>query len=254
MKNTIKRIAIITDIHGNAQALSEVVSDIKSNSVDSIICLGDIATLGPSPRETIEIVRELNCPCLIGNHEEALFAPDKSAQFDLKSEMLRDTIYWCLSKLTPNDMSFLKRSVNNLKVELPNGKIMLCYHGSIKSSTDSISPKTPDEQLDSLIEFNNALGVAIGGHTHFQMFRKYRDVAIVNPGSVGCAFRTPSFSPPAPSFNPVAEYAIVECSDNSFSVNLKTVEYDVERFIALIRNSGSPLMPWWEEEFTRMGM
>lgn len=248
------RIAIITDIHGNAQALSEVISDINNNVVDSIICLGDIATLGPSPRETIEIVRGLNCPCIIGNHEEALFSPEKSAEFDLKSEMLRDTIYWCLGKLTPNDMLFLKKSITSLKIELPNNKLMLCYHGSVNSSTESISPKTSDEQLDCLIDFDDTLGVAVGGHTHFQMLRKYRDVIIINPGSIGCAFRTPSFTPPAPSFNPLAEYAIVECTDTTLSVNLKSLEYDVNKFVTLIRSSDIPLKVWWEKEFRRLGL
>lgn len=248
------RIAIISDIHGNAQALSEVVADINNSTIDSIICLGDIATLGPSPHETIEILKSLNCPCIIGNHEEALFSPEKSEEFDLKGEMLKDTIHWCLEKLTDNDMIFLKKSVTSIEVELPNNKTMFCFHGSKNSSIESITPETPNNQLDSMIDFNNTLGIAVGGHTHFQMLRKYRDVIIVNPGSVGCAFTTPSFMPPAPSFNPLAEYAIVECTETKVSVKLKSIEYDLDKFVELVRNSGIPLKPWWEDEFSRLGL
>ena len=248
------KIAIISDIHGNAQALSEVVSDINDSATDCIICLGDIATLGPSPNETIEILRDLDCPCILGNHEEALFSPEKSAEFDLKGEMLSDTIYWCLEKLTPSNIRYLKKSVTSLSLKLPNNKTMLCYHGSVNSTIDSITPDTPEEQLDSLIDFNDTLGLAVGGHTHFQMLRKYKDVLIVNPGSVGCAFTVPSFTPPAPSFNPLAEYAIIECTEKKISVDLKSLDYDVAKFVSLVRHSDSPLKVWWEEEFFRLGL
>lgn len=60
LENRMK-IAIISDIHGNATALDAVLSDIKNAVVDKIVCLGDALTLGPSPRETLETLRHLNC-------------------------------------------------------------------------------------------------------------------------------------------------------------------------------------------------
>lgn len=250
--NSLKRIALISDIHGNVPALAAVLSDIRSNSVDSIICLGDIATLGPAPSETMEMIRDLDCPCIIGNHEEALLAPEKMDEFDIKGAMLHDTIYWCLGKLKPEDILFLKKFPPTLTASLTNEMSMLCYHGTPKSSTAPILPTTPNDQLDLLIDFNKSTKVTVGGHTHFQMLRKHKDTIIINTGSVGCAFVNPTLSPPAPSLLPVAEYVIVECNKEKISVELKSINYDFNEFKIMVRNSDIPLKDWWQHEFQRI--
>ncbi|MFQ5731939.1 MAG: metallophosphoesterase family protein [Planctomycetaceae bacterium] len=68
--------AIISDIHGNLEALQEVLADIKSQDIEEVYCLGDIVGYGPNPRECIELVRESCAICLLGNHDQgALFDP-----------------------------------------------------------------------------------------------------------------------------------------------------------------------------------
>ena len=68
--------AIISDIHGNLDALQAVMADIQSQRVDEVYCLGDIVGYGPNPRECLEIVMQLNC-CILGNHDlGALFDPE----------------------------------------------------------------------------------------------------------------------------------------------------------------------------------
>ena len=47
------KIAIISDIHGNMQALESILNDIKSQNCDRIFCLGDLAMAGPEPDKTI---------------------------------------------------------------------------------------------------------------------------------------------------------------------------------------------------------
>ena len=59
------RIAIISDIHGNMVALSAVLEDIKAKNVDKILCLGDVATLGPEPNAVIKMLKKLGCPCIM---------------------------------------------------------------------------------------------------------------------------------------------------------------------------------------------
>ena len=56
------RYAFISDIHGNLQSLELVLADIKQVQVDQIVCLGDVASLGPQPREVIARLRELQTP------------------------------------------------------------------------------------------------------------------------------------------------------------------------------------------------
>lgn len=68
--------AIISDIHGNLEALEAVLADIKSKPVEEIYCLGDVVGYGPNPCECIDKVMELDV-CLLGNHDQAaLFDPE----------------------------------------------------------------------------------------------------------------------------------------------------------------------------------
>ncbi|MEO6600819.1 MAG: metallophosphoesterase family protein, partial [Polyangiaceae bacterium] len=64
------RVALISDLHGNELAFNAVLADIARQGVDQIICLGDVATLGPRPRDVLGRLAELRCVCILGNHDE----------------------------------------------------------------------------------------------------------------------------------------------------------------------------------------
>ncbi len=251
--NDVTRIALISDIHGNAPALRAVLSDIKNNSIDSVVFLGDLATLGPAPTETIKMIKDLGCPCIIGNHEEALFEPKRANDFSIKEPVLHDAIHWCLSKLSAEDLLFLKSFRKTSLVPLSHNEGLLCYHGSPKSSIEAILPTTPNHILDQLFDFDTSIKVAVGGHTHFQMLRKYKETLIINPGSVGMAFRNPASSPQAPTLLPVAEYAILTYNKGNISVAFKSIHYDTEALKTMLQNSDMPLRDWWLGEVERMG-
>ena len=69
--------AIISDIHGNLEALEAVLADIDSREISEIYCLGDIIGYGPNPRECIDLVRKSCQKSLLGNHDQAaLFDPE----------------------------------------------------------------------------------------------------------------------------------------------------------------------------------
>ncbi|HRU38854.1 MAG TPA: metallophosphoesterase family protein [Candidatus Goldiibacteriota bacterium] len=66
------RYAVISDVHSNYEALKAVLDYLKSNPVDTIVCLGDITGYGASPRECIaEIRAQKNMVCLAGDHDLA---------------------------------------------------------------------------------------------------------------------------------------------------------------------------------------
>ena len=68
--------ALISDIHGNVEALRAVLDDIKSLGIEEIYCLGDIIGYGPNPCECIDLVMECTA-CILGNHDQAaLFDPE----------------------------------------------------------------------------------------------------------------------------------------------------------------------------------
>ncbi len=69
--------AIISDIHGNLEALQGVLAHIDSQGIKDIFCLGDIIGYGPNPCECLDLVIERSSVCLLGNHDQgAMFDPE----------------------------------------------------------------------------------------------------------------------------------------------------------------------------------
>lgn len=63
------RIALLSDIHANLHALEAVLHDSADRDADSLVCLGDIVGYGAQARECTELLRRLNCGCIMGNHD-----------------------------------------------------------------------------------------------------------------------------------------------------------------------------------------
>ncbi|MCE9573069.1 MAG: metallophosphoesterase [Deltaproteobacteria bacterium] len=68
------RIALISDLHANLVALDAVLADIAARGADQVVCLGDVATLGPHPREVLDRLRALDGPAILGNRRGRLRA------------------------------------------------------------------------------------------------------------------------------------------------------------------------------------
>lgn len=68
------KTAIISDIHGNLEALEAVLADIAAFKPGRIVCLGDLVGYGPDPETVVSRVAELGITCLLGNHEAAMFS------------------------------------------------------------------------------------------------------------------------------------------------------------------------------------
>lgn len=90
--------ALISDIHGNIEALTAVVADIQSQDISEVFCLGDVIGYGPNPCECIDKVMELTKMCILGNHDQgALFDPEG---FSSGAER---AIFWTRSQLERNN-------------------------------------------------------------------------------------------------------------------------------------------------------
>ena len=64
------RIALISDIHGNGEALRTVLKDIHKIGYDNIICLGDVVEGGPENDSVCDMLRDHGIACVLGNHDE----------------------------------------------------------------------------------------------------------------------------------------------------------------------------------------
>lgn len=98
------KIAVITDIHGNFEALEGVLAEVRLAGADRIICLGDVVGYGPQPRECIELLLNEASVILLGNHDAA--AVDLAAAADF-NENARAAVEWTNSVLSDGDRDFL---------------------------------------------------------------------------------------------------------------------------------------------------
>jgi predicted phosphodiesterase len=72
----VEKRAIISDVHGNLEALDAVLEDIRNQGISTVYCLGDIVGYGPNPCECIDRAMGLQLNVL-GNHDQAaLFDPE----------------------------------------------------------------------------------------------------------------------------------------------------------------------------------
>jgi putative phosphoesterase len=241
------RIALISDIHGNHIALEAVLADIQAQHADQVVCLGDVATIGLQPKKTLDTLRELDCVCIIGNHEGALLDPARVLDFQIATHLL-PTIEWCLQAMSPEDFDFLRSFRPTCELNLGSAVSMLCFHGSSRSSTDLILSTTSEETLDTLFEGQSS-EILAGGHAHIQMFRRRGRQVILNPGSVGNAFLRAFTTGSVPKLLPWAEYAIISVENGGCSVDLRRVRFDTQAILRLARTSDNPSREWWLNQF-----
>jgi len=99
------RIAIISDIHSNLEALQKALELIEKKRVDQIVCLGDLVGYGANPNECIELTRKHTSHILLGNHDQAAFDLSQTEHFNRHA---RTAAYWTNQTLTEANLEFLK--------------------------------------------------------------------------------------------------------------------------------------------------
>jgi len=232
------RVALISDIHGNQIALRAVLADIARLRVDEIVCLGDVATLGPRPRAVIEILRESGCACIMGNHDEFLVDPTLLRTYSEQREVI-DAVEWCRSELCADDLEFVRGFERTREIRLADRATLLLFHGSPRSHMDDLLETTAPAALDHFLAGERATVMA-GGHTHVQMLRQHRGTLLVTPGSVGLPFKE-YVAGRAPTVLAHAEYATIEAADGGISVSLRRVPLDRDSLRAAAAASHIPL-------------
>jgi predicted phosphodiesterase len=239
------RLALIADIHGNLPALDAVLEEIDQEGIDQLVCLGDVA-LGPQPVETVERLRELGCPVVMGNWDAWVFEPMPSLDGDL-GRVLADLRAWSNEQLSPEHRSYVLGFERSLKVALGRRRNLFAFHGSPRSFEDQILATTPDREVKDMLDGHDELVLA-GGHTHFQLFRRFGESVIANPGSVGLPFRRGETG--VMPISPWAEYGVVESEGGRLSVELRRTPFDIQGFLDVMRRSGMPHADWWAELWT----
>jgi putative phosphoesterase len=171
------KITIISDIHGNLDALSRLPKDY-----DELWVLEDLANYGPQPAEVVDWVRSKAAIVVRGNHDHALgFGEDprcSPAFRQMAAEMQKVTD----SKLSAEKKLYLRELPMSLRFSRANATIFLCHatpsdplYGYCEASEDRWISESAKVSTDFLI----------AGHTHVPFVREIGNCTAANPGSLG---------------------------------------------------------------------
>ncbi len=232
------RVALISDLHANVVALDAVLADIARVGHDQIICLGDVATLGPEPNVLLERLDRLGCLSILGNHDEFLL-DEQLIHTYTEAPIVIEAVDWCRHRMSGAELGLLRRFVDKAEIALSDTVKLLVFHGSPRSHMENLLATTPAEQLDTCLGEHRATVLA-GGHTHLQLLRQHRGMLLCNPGSVGMPFES-FVNGRAPTLLPHAEYASVEAVGDQPVVTLRRVAIDRDAVRRAVSPSTNPL-------------
>lgn len=244
------RIALISDIHGNLFALETVLRELAQEHIDQMVCLGDVAALGPQPREVLDRLRALNCPVILGNTDAWLLTPQVPPEVAAAhSRATYEITVWCTEQLSSEDRDYIHTFPPTLELPLDEGRTLLCYHGSPRSFDDVIAAITPEATVKRMLAGNSA-AVMAGGHTHIQMIRRYEDSHIVNIGSIGLP-GVNAGSPELPMNHNVswAEYAVLSVERGRLSIDLRRTPLDIATMLHEAQRTSMPHLDWWTQKW-----
>lgn len=231
------KYGLISDIHGNLEALKAVLGALAEEDPDAYLCIGDIVGYGANPKECIEIVRSLKPEVSIaGNHEWGVLG---SLDLDYFSEYAREAINWTKNILSPGEIKYFK----SLQL-VGSGKNMTLVHGSLEDPKEFyyIFDAAGAEGTIKLLKtqlcfvghshvpgifcFDGRIFSAIGGfRAKLAPDKKY----VINIGSVG----------QPRDGDPRASFAVYDESEGS--VEIRRVSYDIEEAQRKILRAGLPM-------------
>lgn len=167
------KIAIVSDIHANIEALEAVLDLCEQKGVKQYICLGDVIGYGPNPIEVSKIAQEKFQVCLRGNHEEAMvtgkhrFNPYAAYAIDWTRQQVNSmTSQTTFGRSVSNTMKWYQdRQTFSL-----NNK-MLMVHGSIYDPVHDYvdEPENPieaEQMIETLQRDFSGFDLCFAGHNH----------------------------------------------------------------------------------------
>jgi putative phosphoesterase len=237
---TITRLALISDIHGNYFALDAVLAEIARERVDHILCLGDLAVLGPQPGEVIDRLRTDGISCVCGNvdvwaapgHPLPAGQPTSGPAIDMRA--------WTMTCLTGEQADFLRSLPMSLCIHA--GAVSILGVHATPASLDDITHAGCATEAGEWGES----AIVCCGHTHIQAVWRVDQQLWINPGSVGLPGAGPG-TPGLPRNRDVAwaEYALLDIDGDRRDVSLRRLSLDIEAMWRVCQETGMPHQSWW---------
>lgn len=188
------RIAVISDIHANLEALKTCLADIKKRNIDKIFCLGDIVEKGCHAEECVKLVRE-NCDVVVqGNCDVDLdTSVHQVSKHNISVELMHARVNWLNSLLSEESKEYLL----NLPVSYEfymSGSLIRMFHAHPEKKTGVIINEDTYETKYKMFEpsentvSQEVADIVIYGHLHAPFMNKMYNKTLINVGSVGNSF------------------------------------------------------------------
>ena len=213
------RVALLSDMHGNAVAFRAALADLEDAEPDLIVSLGDVAQGGPQPRECVALLQELGCPCVYGNSDHILVALDFGSEE--ADERVLETAEWSREQLGEDGLAFL----SGFEPTVRTGRV-LCCHATPASNEDVVLPDTdgiPSVDADAVA----------AGHVHQQWLRRFDRTLWFCVGAIGVGRS--------------CEYALVD--DETLAIEFRRIDFDLDELIADARAKDFPHFDRWVESW-----
>ena len=224
------KVAILSDIHANYEALMAVVEDIEKNNCEKVLCLGDLAMAGPEPKKALDYIQKQNNWTIIQGNTDKLITDfsedlynDVLAKFPVMAYALADDV----KVLDNEEKEYLKNLPAQMELDIEGVKVLL-VHGSPRRNNEDILPNLSIEKVEEIIKDVNA-NLIFCGHTHIPCgYQTNNKKTVVNVGSVGRPMTD----------NPQACYAIANFESGAFTIEHRFVDYDREKTSAKMLERG----------------
>jgi len=205
------KIAVLSDIHGNREALEAVLEHIARQNIDKIFICGDLAMAGPEPSRTVEFLKSFDATFIQGNTDEMIVK-----NIIPPNEIMSNALKYAQYELTDEQKSFLANLPfsHSEKIEELN---LLFVHGSPQKNNEDILPDQNQEKIAEIIE-GTTQDLIFCGHTHLPCGYQVKKQTVVNVGSVGRPFCE----------EPKACYVTVNINKSEAEILHHFVEYDVQ--------------------------
>lgn len=230
------RVAILSDIHGNIEALDAVWLDMVPMQVERVVCLGDVVGYGPNPEEAVASVRERGVLCCMGNHELGIVNASERAWFNDTAKKGLGLTASLLSEDSLRYMASLPRFLS-----LAGARFV---HGFPPDSATTYLFHVEDEEVAAW--FGRGEALTFVGHTHELGLISWNGAEVVRRDLVRerfvldgspCIVNAGSVGQPRDGNNN-AKYLI--WNTQTGLVEVRFVPYDIERTVAKIRARGFP--------------
>lgn len=244
----MEKIAIISDIHGNLEALKTVLMDIEKRNIYTIYCLGDIIAKGTNSKECLNLIRK-KCQIVIKGNCDEIF----STEHNLENipELSKKRIIWNQSKLTMEERQYLLNLPYSHEFYM-SGSLIRLFHSTpekidgFAASIDSIDKKRAQFLPSKNTISQKTADIVIYGHNHLQYLDKFYNKTLINSGSVGNptdVIRREDFDSNAMETTQ-AHYLIIEGNlnsqiyDGSLSFQFIRIPYNIQK--ELSTNADNP--------------